>query len=163
MNETKQLRIYAIAFWILLIGFAALLTLMASFKLLDHARFAFQLSLAPGMHTVAPYISWGIPIIQFIIVLFYFVDRFRLRALWATAVLIFAFSLYNGFMLFFIPAADLPCTCAGFTGVSWTGQLLINLGLSALAAVGAWFGKKAQSIAHTSESNEPLSTKLSFI
>src|SRR5690606_4568116 len=56
MNETTQTRIYAVAFWILLIGLAILLTLMSFFKLLDHARFEFQLSLAPGMRPIAPYI-----------------------------------------------------------------------------------------------------------
>lgn len=112
-------------------------------KLLNREMFQFQLSLSPlsVMRHLAPFLSWIIPIAHLLAVAALFADRFRTGALYAFITLRTLYSLYIGGLL--ISGYPLPCTCAGIkAGISWSGQLGINILLLLLLTITVRLGRK---------------------
>ena len=114
---------------------AVLLTILFAYtstsKFLEHAKFVFQMELAPVpfMKILAPALSWVLPVIEFIVavglVLGMFVSFILRYAIQSALILLIAFELYITIMLW--SGLNLPCTCGGIiSAMSWKQHLLFN-------------------------------------
>ncbi|WP_259065089.1 MauE/DoxX family redox-associated membrane protein [Mucilaginibacter sp. X4EP1] len=114
---------------------AAFLMLLFSYtaasKLLEHARFLFQLRLSPlpQMVTFAELLSWLVPILEIFIAIVLTVGmisgRLLNKGLWISLALISLFEIYITAMFF--SGKDLPCACGGIISLmSWRGHLIFN-------------------------------------
>lgn len=110
----------------------ALLVLLFAYtsasKFLDHHRFVFQMGLAPLplMKAIAPVLGWLMPGLEALIATGLLLERYRLRALYASVLLLLAFELYITGML--LSGLNLPCTCGGvISALSWKQHLVFNL------------------------------------
>lgn len=74
----------------------------------------------------AALIALLIPTMEAFIVLLLIVSKTRLIGLYASAVLLCAFTVYLAYMILFIP--HLPCSCGGVIGkMSWKEHVAFNL------------------------------------
>lgn len=104
-------------------------------KFMEFGVFKAQLEESPVMEPVAPVIAWGLPILEFIISVFLFVPRLRLKGLYGTFLLMTAFTIYVLVMLLTSP--ELPCSCGGIIEqLSWPGHLIFNTLMVILSVVG---------------------------
>jgi putative oxidoreductase len=114
---------------------AAFLMLLFSYtaasKLLEHARFLFQLRLSPlpQMATFAELLSWSVPILEILVAIVLVVGmitgHFLNKGLWISLVLISSFEIYITAMFF--SGKDLPCACGGVISLmSWRGHVIFN-------------------------------------
>jgi len=114
---------------------AVLLVLLFSYtaasKLLEHARFLFQLrrSPLPQMVTFAELLSWSVPVLETAIAVILIVGiitaRFLNKGLWISLILISSFEIYITAMFF--SGKDLPCACGGIISLmSWKGHMIFN-------------------------------------
>lgn len=97
-------------------------------KFLDYDKFVFQMRLAPLplMINLAPVLGVVMPVIELLIAIALLFNQTRLKALYATVVLLISFELYiSGMML---TGRHLPCTCGGIISkMGWGQHLLFNL------------------------------------
>ena len=116
----------------------------AASKLTESDRFVNVLSQSPLVKEYATFIAWSIPFLEILISFFLFLPASRLQALWASALLMFAFTLYLTYMLVFVP--KLPCSCGGIlNNLSWPAHLAFNILLILLALLGIKFEKNTKS------------------
>jgi putative oxidoreductase len=70
-----------------------------------------------------------------------FIPSMRVTGLYASVLLISIFTIYLGYMIFFIPA--LPCSCGGVLRyLSWQQHVVFNLFFILLAVAGIYLYKK---------------------
>lgn len=95
-------------------------------KLFDHQVFAFQLSRSPLLQSIAPVISYALPILEIITAILLFIKKHQQKGLYISLALLSIFSIYLIFMVTFYK--DLPCTCGGvISKMSWQQHILFNL------------------------------------
>ena len=109
----------------------ALLILLFSYtaasKLIDHHRFVFQMTMSPSalVKMTAPYISWLLPAAEAVVAIALLIRSYRLKALFASLILLISFEVYIVSML--LSGLDLPCTCGGvISKMSWNQHVLFN-------------------------------------
>jgi len=101
-------------------------------KFSDYDVFREQLGASPTLGPVAPVMSWGLPVIEIIVAVMVFVQRYRRYGLYASFVLMIIFTGYVGALLLF--SDELPCSCGGIIALlSWPQHLVVNVLLIILA------------------------------
>ena len=108
----------------------ALLVLLFSYtafsKFLDHGNFAVLLYKSPlfTFKPLAILVSWFVPVMESVIVLG-LLTSFRLKALYASVILLFLFELYIMGMV--LSGLHLPCSCGGVIAqLSWKAHIPFN-------------------------------------
>ena len=100
-------------------------------KLLEHARFVFQMQFSPMgvIRNFSIILSWIVPILEIaiagILTVGIFAQQFIKKGLWLSLILISSFELYITLML--LSGKNLPCACGGIISLlSWKGHELFN-------------------------------------
>jgi uncharacterized membrane protein YphA (DoxX/SURF4 family) len=112
-----------------------LYTYTAASKLADYSTFKVVLGESPLIHNGADTIAWLLPATELIVVLLLFFDASRKAGLYASLLLLIAFTLYIVAMLLF--ADELPCSCGGVLNkMSWQQHLFFNAGFLVMNLIG---------------------------
>jgi hypothetical protein len=116
----KSLLLEIISLW-----FVILFLYTGIAKLLDFSVFKAQLEESPVLEPVAPVIIWTLPAVEFILCILLFFEKFRLKGLYGTFLIMTMFTIYVLVMLLTSP--ELPCSCGGIIeALSWPGHLIFN-------------------------------------
>ncbi len=124
----------------------------ASNKLIEHARFVFQMRLSPlsPIRMFAPFLSWAVPIVELGITTILTIELFMTehllnKGLWASLILVSLFEIY--ITAIFFSGKDLPCACGGIISLlSWKGHALFNGLVIILIATALIDFKKIQAV-----------------
>ena len=102
---------------------------------MEYSVFRESISESQLLASVAPIIAWGLPWIEFIVSLLLIIPRWRLKGLYASLLLMIAFTGYIiGILLF---AKNLPCSCGGIIQqLSWPQHLVFNSVFLLMALLG---------------------------
>src|SRR5688572_3136148 len=104
-------------------------------KLMEYGVFKEQIAESPILQPIAPFIAWSLPLAEFLVSLLLIIPRWRLKGLYASLVLMIAFTIYIGAVMTFAKA--LPCSCGGIISLlSWNGHLIFNSIFILLAYLG---------------------------
>jgi uncharacterized membrane protein YphA (DoxX/SURF4 family) len=104
-------------------------------KLMEYGVFKEQISESPILAPIAPFIAWALPLTEFLVSLLLIIPRWRLKGLYASMVLMIAFTLYIIAIMTF--NKELPCSCGGIISLlSWKGHLVFNSAFVLLAFIG---------------------------
>ncbi|WP_205513190.1 MauE/DoxX family redox-associated membrane protein [Longitalea arenae] len=110
-------------------------------KLMEYPVFKEQIAESPILKPVAPFIAWSLPLTEFLVSLLLIIPRWRLKGLYASLLLMIAFTIYIGAIMTF--AKELPCSCGGIISLlSWQGHLIFNSSFIVLAYLGVRFEKQ---------------------
>ena len=94
-------------------------------KLMEYGVFKEQIAESPILQPIAPFIAWALPLTEFLVSLLLIIPRWRLKGLYASLLLMIAFTLYIGAVMTF--NKELPCSCGGIISLlSWNGHLVFN-------------------------------------
>jgi hypothetical protein len=99
----------------------------ATSKLIEHGLFVFQMRLAPlpYMINLAPILGWLIPTIEAILAAALYTQRYYIKALYGSGILLCLFEAYIVAMM--LSGSHLPCSCGGIIStLSWKAHLVIN-------------------------------------
>lgn len=103
-----------------------LFTYAAVSKLMDFENFQVQLGQSPLLSVYATTIAVLVPSIEIVIALVLMIPKYRLKALYASAFLMFLFTIYIFMILHF--TSFVPCSCGGvLERLSWNDHLIFNL------------------------------------
>jgi uncharacterized membrane protein YphA (DoxX/SURF4 family) len=117
-------------------------------KLMDYAVFKEQLADSPILKPIASFIAWSLPLTEFVVSLVLIIPRWRLKGLYASLLLMIAFTGYVGAIMTF--NKELPCSCGGIISLlSWKDHLIFNSLFILLAFAGVWLEKKIRRSAKT--------------
>ncbi|MCR8556929.1 hypothetical protein KXD93_04720 [Mucilaginibacter sp. BJC16-A38] len=106
--------------------FVMLFIYAASSKLWDYQTFVIQLQKSPILTTIATWVAWLVPTIEFGIAVLLISERTQLRALYAAFTIMVAFSAYIIAVLNF--SENIPCSCGGILqNMNWQQHLIFNL------------------------------------
>jgi uncharacterized membrane protein YphA (DoxX/SURF4 family) len=106
-------------------------------KLMDWRVFKEQVGESPLLGPFAKPVAYGLPWVEFLIVVLLVVPRWRLKGLYAAATLMFLFLIYIIGM--FIFDKHLPCSCGGIIQqLSWKGHIVFNSVFLLLAILGIY-------------------------
>ena len=104
-------------------------------KLLDFENFQIQLGQSPLLSAFAGWVSWLVPMIELIIVLFLLFPKWRAIALFAAFSLMIMFTTYIFIILNY--SSFVPCSCGGILEkMGWTEHLIFNIFFVGLAVLG---------------------------
>jgi uncharacterized membrane protein YphA (DoxX/SURF4 family) len=104
-------------------------------KLLDFAKFRYQISQSPFITRISPVVVWAIPMSELLISITLLVRRTRSAGLYAAFFLMLLFTGYIFIMLRYSPY--LPCSCGGvLSGMSWKQHFVFNLVFTGLSLAG---------------------------
>lgn len=96
-------------------------------KFIDFRGFKHDLDNQPFPATFTPFLKWFLPISELLIVAMLFFEKTRTIALYASLVLMTAFTIYTALVLFHV-FAYVPCSCGGVVRyLSWPQHLVFNL------------------------------------
>lgn len=113
-------------------------------KLSEHERFKDVLSSSPLLSPVAGFISWGLPILEIIIVILLFIPKTRLYGLYASLLLLIILTGYLLYMILFTP--HLPCNCGGVLKyLTWPQHIFFNFFFIALSIASIILKKRQKS------------------
>lgn len=105
-------------------------------KLADYGEFKAGLADAPHIGQYAAVLAWFIPALEIYISLMLLFEATRLTGLYASFVLMAAFTVYIGYLLG--SGSDLPCECGGILNeMSWETHLVFNCFFVALSGAAA--------------------------
>ena len=109
----------------------------ATSKLLDFDTFQVQLGQSPLLSAFARWVAFGVPFLEFFIVLLLVFPKWRLIGLYAAFSLMVLFSTYIVVILNF--SSFVPCSCGGILeNMSWTQHLVFNVLFVILALFGIY-------------------------
>ncbi len=121
--------------------FLVLFVYAAVAKLIDHERFVAQIGQARLLTPIAGIVSWFIPGLELLIVVFLLIPRMRLTGLYFSFGLMMMFTLYIAITLTL--QEHVPCSCGGvLEKMGWKEHLVFNIGFVALAFAGIWLTLK---------------------
>lgn len=121
-------------------------------KLMEYAVFKEQMAESPILQPVASLIAWGLPLTEFLVSLLLIIPRWRLKGLYASLMLMIAFTLYIGAVMTF--NKELPCSCGGIISqLSWNGHLVFNSVFILLAYAGVRLEKRIRQSIKTDWNN----------
>lgn len=110
-------------------------------KLLDYGQFSSELSKSPLFTPATAHLAWTIPIVELLLVVMLTMARWRLKALYASFVLMILFTIYIFWLANF--TYYVPCSCGGILEqLSPTIHIILNIFLSILALAGIWLQKQ---------------------
>ncbi|OQP42617.1 hypothetical protein A4D02_13710 [Niastella koreensis] len=97
----------------------------AASKLSDYTMTREQMALMPLLTPIANITVWLLPATEITIAIVLFFHQTRKAGLYTATILMFLFTIYITYMMFFYPS--LPCSCGGLLDVlSWPGHLIFN-------------------------------------
>lgn len=121
--------------------FVILFLYTAISKLLDHSVFKQQLAQSPVLKPIAPFIAWGIPIVEILVSNMLFFPVTRLQGLYASITLMVIFTCY--IIVILTLSEELPCSCGGvLEQLSWPAHLVFNIVFIALGVAGIVWKKQ---------------------
>lgn len=135
---------FAAYFFILLFFYAGIS------KVMDFENFQVQIAQSPLLSAFADIVSYGVIIVEMIIVVFLSIPKTRQIALYASTALMSAFTIYIYLILNY--SDFVPCSCGGILEkLGWTEHLIFNLicVLLGISAVLAETHRKAGSLKRT--------------
>lgn len=111
-------------------------------KLMDFESFKATLASSPLIgKSLAPIVAWGIPILEFVVSLLLFIPRTRRYGLWASLIVMIAFTGYIGYLNYF--SEFKPCTCGGvISKMTWEQHFYFNVFFTLLAIAGIWLDRR---------------------
>lgn len=103
-------------------------------KLMEYSVFKEQIAESPILAPVAPVIGILLPVTEIVLVLLFFIPRWRLKVFYASLTLMSLFTLYVIGILIFDDT--LPCSCGGvMEALSWPQHIIFNSAFIVLALV----------------------------
>lgn len=106
-------------------------------KLLDFDTFQVQLGQSPLLSAFARWVAFGVPFLEFFIVLLLLFPKWRLIGLYAAFSLMVLFCAYIVVILNF--SSFVPCSCGGILeNMSWKQHLVFNVLFVILALIGIY-------------------------
>lgn len=107
-------------------------------KLVDINKFTGQMNNQPMPNWMTPYLVWGIPGIELVVVGAILFDKTRRIGMWASLFLMSIFTIYV--FLVVIKVFDrVPCSCGGvIEKMGWTEHLYFNLFFVFLSLIGIY-------------------------
>ncbi|SEM38926.1 Methylamine utilisation protein MauE [Chitinophaga rupis] len=110
-------------------------------KLMEYTVFKEQIGASPILHPIAPFIAWALPLAEFAVAVLLFIPAWRLWGLYASFVLMIAFTGYVIAIVSF--SKELPCSCGGvLQEMSWNQHIIFNIIMTILALIGAILERK---------------------
>jgi len=114
-------------------------------KWLAFKSFVGDMNNQPFPNWMTPYLVWSIPSIEVLIVLLLIFDRTRLPGLYASLVLMLAFTIYTVTVLLHA-FKYVPCSCGGvIRKLTWPQHLVFNLFFVGISVAGIILLKRIQS------------------
>jgi hypothetical protein len=125
----------SVSFWIETICvFLIILWTYASFsKLLDYQTFSVQLGQSPLIGDLAPWVAFGIPVLEIILAVSLAFQKTRQKSLYASFILMTVFTTY----IFVITNYSdyVPCSCGGILEkMTWATHFWFNIIVTAFIA-----------------------------
>jgi uncharacterized membrane protein YphA (DoxX/SURF4 family) len=112
-------------------------------KLIDYSVFKEQIATSPILAPFAKIIAISVPSIEFLVVLFLTIPRWRLKGLYSSLILMFIFTCYIIALLCF--SDKLPCSCGGVIELmSWSQHIAFNGLFICLSVIAIFFEKKVR-------------------
>lgn len=105
-------------------------------KLVDFQTFVIDMNNQPFPAFLKPILVWAVPLAELAIVTLLIFDTTRLLGLYASLLLMVAFTFYTGVVLmhFF---KYIPCSCGGIIkNLSWGEHLVLNLFFVLISLIG---------------------------
>ncbi|TCD05860.1 hypothetical protein EZ449_15460 [Pedobacter frigidisoli] len=113
---------------------ASLFAYTAYEKIMDHERFMNGIAKVEIIGGFALFISWTIPIVEFLIAVLILIPETARIGLWSFLGMMLVFSVYIVIALMW--ASKLPCHCGGvIESLSWTEHLWFNMGFILLSLI----------------------------
>lgn len=104
-------------------------------KLMDLQQFVVQLGKSPMLNSFVNEASVGVPLVEIVISLMFFINKLRLAAFYAAYGLMVVFTVYIFFILNF--SYYIPCSCGGvIQNLTWTQHLIVNIAFIVLSGIG---------------------------
>ncbi|WP_338356905.1 MauE/DoxX family redox-associated membrane protein [Yeosuana marina] len=120
---------------IIRILFILLFVYAAVSKLLDFQKFRVQVGQSPILTSLGNWIIIFVPTIEILISICFMIPKLRLKAMYASLILMTIFTTYIVFILNFSPYV--PCSCGGILDqMGWEGHLIFNLCFVLLSIIG---------------------------
>ncbi|KAA2240657.1 hypothetical protein F0L74_31415 [Chitinophaga agrisoli] len=118
-------------------------------KLNEFALFKHFLWTSPLIGRKANIVAWVVPAVEILVSLLLFLPATRRRGLYASFMLMLAFTIYLAYMIIFVP--KLPCSCGGvISQLSWQQHLIFNIVFTILSVVGIRLSKAVPASNHVS-------------
>lgn len=133
--------------------FVVLFIYAAASKLMEFSLFKAQIGKSPLIMYYTDWIAWMVPSVEIVISLALLIPRFQLMGLFASFSLMFIFTAYIVFILYFSPYV--PCSCGGIlSSMGWIEHLIFNVGFTLLAVLGVvLYNRQEARMKETSFSN----------
>jgi uncharacterized membrane protein YphA (DoxX/SURF4 family) len=104
-------------------------------KLMDYNIFREQIATSPLLEPVSIPIAWGLPWVEFLVLVMLIFPRWRLKGLYASLILMVLFTSYIIAVLTF--NEHIPCSCGGvLQELSWRQHIIFNGAFISLALTG---------------------------
>ena len=115
--------------------FIFLFSYAALSKLISYSVFKDQLSQVPLLSQAAPFLAWGIPVAELMVVVLLLWPSHRRWGFFSFLGLMLLFTGYLIYTLYFSPYT--PCSCGSLiSGMGWRSHILFNLFFIGLAVLG---------------------------
>lgn len=128
--------------WILrviVVIFSVLFLYTGISKLQTYDLFVEQIAESAVLSPFAGWVSWMLPLAEFVAALLLLLPRYRLTGFYASFILMILFTGY--IIAIFLFSKDMPCSCGGIIEeLSWGEHLVLNFTLTGLA----WWGIRLQ-------------------
>ncbi|QJB30813.1 hypothetical protein HF329_05665 [Chitinophaga oryzae] len=122
--------------------YVILFSYTAGSKFLDMKQFARDMDKQPFNHTITQGLTWGVPVIEALIVVVLIFPRYRIAGLRAATVLMVIFTIYVLLIMLRV-FNKVPCSCGGvIRTLTWEQHLVFNLFFVVLGIVGLVVGRK---------------------
>lgn len=113
-------------------------------KWLAFKSFIGDMNNQPFPNWMTPWLVWSIPTIEVLIVLLLIFDKTRVSGLYASLVVMLAFTIYTAAVLLHA-FKYVPCSCGGvIRKLTWPQHLVFNLFFVAISVAGILLLKKSQ-------------------
>ncbi|MCX2681897.1 hypothetical protein OOZ15_18235 [Galbibacter sp. EGI 63066] len=104
-------------------------------KLLNIKTFYMRLANFPFISSYAFWVAWGVPVLEIIITVLFFLPKYRLSALYASFTLMSIFTAY--IILVLRVSNSIPCSCGGvISSLGWKEHIVFNCAFIGLALWG---------------------------
>ena len=111
-------------------------------KWLAFKTFIGDMNNQPFPNWMTPYLVWGIPVIEVLIAVGLMFEKTRVPALYASLVLMMAFTIYTVAVLSHA-FKYVPCSCGGvIKKLTWPQHLFFNLFFVGISLLGIWLKKR---------------------
>jgi len=124
-------------------------------KIVERDTFIQALFHSPILQRYAYTVAFGVPAVELLTVICLLVPRLQRIGLYASFVLMFSFTLYVAYMLFF-RRSELPCSCGGIIRLmNWHQHLYFNTAATILAFWAIWLDRKRRMVQAATFHNTP--------